>query len=324
MKVLVIGLGSMGRRRIGLIQELDSSIEIIGVDSSEKRCEEAVLKTGIKNTYCDLKEAITETQPDAAFVCTSPLSHHVIIDQLLDSDIDVFTELNLVKDGYERFIKEELGDRTIFLSSTFLYRKDVQWIIDKVDGQKVNYIYHTGQYLPDWHPWENFKNFFVGNKATNGCREIMAIEFPWIIAAFGEVVDIYVQKDNISNLELDFPDNFFIYLIHKNGSKGMIAIDVVSREATRRLEIYNEDIHVNWNGRPDSLVDYDVENKISKQINVYKSIQHKDGYSKNIVENAYKAEVQAFLDCRKGDRSASLYSFEKDLRVLNLLDEIEG
>ena len=33
-----------------------------------------------------------------------------------------------------------------------------------------------GQYLPDWHPWESYKSFFVSNKKTNGCRELFAIE----------------------------------------------------------------------------------------------------------------------------------------------------
>ena len=47
-------------------------------------------------------------------------------------------------------------------------------------SRPVNYIYHIGQYLPDWHPWENYKNFFVGDKRTGGVREIFGIDLPWL------------------------------------------------------------------------------------------------------------------------------------------------
>lgn len=56
----------------------------------------------------------------------------------------------------------------LFLSSTMLYRRETQYIKQQVAafGKPVHYIYHIGQYLPDWHPWENYKNFFVGNART--------------------------------------------------------------------------------------------------------------------------------------------------------------
>lgn len=108
-------------------------------------------------------------------------------------DIPVFTELNLVSDGYEEFTKDEYDNR-LFLSSTLLYRKDIQYIKDRVGEERVNYVYHVGQYLPDWHPWESYKDFFVGDKRTNGCREIMAIDLPWIESAFGKIVDFSVVK----------------------------------------------------------------------------------------------------------------------------------
>ena len=59
------------------------------------------------------------------------------------------------------------------MSSTLQYRKEIQFIkeeVKKVSG-KVNYIYHVGQYLPDWHPWENYKDFFVGD-ARRGLNSV--------------------------------------------------------------------------------------------------------------------------------------------------------
>ena len=90
----------------------------------------------------------------------------------------------------------------LFLSSTMLYRRETQYIKQQVAefGKPVHYIYHIGQYLPDWHPWENYKNFFVGNARTGGVREIFGIDLPWLLDAFGDVESVTVQKDTISDL----------------------------------------------------------------------------------------------------------------------------
>ena len=321
MLVLIIGLGSMGKRRYRLLKEIDESIEIYCVETNDERAAAVASKF---HTVCftDLEPAMNSNYKyDAVFVCTSPLSHHGIIDELLKYDVDIFTELNLISDGYDRYI--DVKDRSLFLSSTFLYRKDIRWMIDKVSGSKVNYIYHTGQYLPDWHPWEDYRKYFVGNKQSNGCREIMAIEFPWLIEAFSDVKDIVVKKGSLSSLEVDYPDNYMISVEHENGSKGMIAVDVVSRCPMRKLEIYNEDMQILWGGRPDTLKCLDMETHEFSDVKVYDDVQHQEGYSSNIIENAYRAEIEAFFECKKGNRDVALYSFEKDKRVLELIDEIE-
>lgn len=153
MNVLVIGLGSMGKRRIRLIREMYPEYTVYGVDGREDRCLEAQSLFKIETET--LLDAIAQKfSIDTAFVCTSPLSHSAIIKNCLEHKWNIFTELNLVSDGYEQNM--ELAKRngcTLFLSSTFLYREENQYIKDYVSQKhKWNYIYHIGQYLPDWHP----------------------------------------------------------------------------------------------------------------------------------------------------------------------------
>ena len=42
MKLLIVGLGSMGKRRARLAKGMDAGIQIVGVDSAESRRAEAV------------------------------------------------------------------------------------------------------------------------------------------------------------------------------------------------------------------------------------------------------------------------------------------
>ncbi|MEG2394490.1 MAG: Gfo/Idh/MocA family oxidoreductase, partial [Ruthenibacterium sp.] len=223
MHILIVGLGSMGKRRARLICGVDKSIIVSGVDSTESRRAEAQA-LGIV-PYDSIAQAVAAQRFDAAFVCTAPVTHAGIIDALLDANLPVFTELNLVADGYDALIaKAKANHLPLFLSSTMLYRAETQYIKAQVTAfaKPVNYIYHIGQYLPDWHPWESYKNFFVGDKRTSGVREIFGIDLPWLLDAFGEVVRVSVEKDKLSALELDYPDTYFVTLRHKNGTKGFL------------------------------------------------------------------------------------------------------
>lgn len=323
MKLLIVGLGSMGKRRARLARGMDASIQISGVDTTESRRTEA---EGLGITaYASIGEAVTADKFDAALVCTAPITHAGIISELLDAGLPVFTELNLVSDGYEKNMKKarEKG-LPLFLSSTMLYRGETQYIKRQVEAfaKPVNYIYHIGQYLPDWHPWENYKNFFVGDKRTGGVREIFGIDLPWLLDTFGPVKSLHVEKDKISQLEVDYPDSYFVTLRHENGMKGMLAVDVVSPKAVRNFECFGEGLHLFWEGNPRSLYTFDHDKGEKLPVNTYESFEHDSRYSDNIVENAYVDELANFFAVLKGAEQPR-YSFEKDLETIRLIEAIE-
>jgi len=323
MKALIVGLGSMGKRRIRLLKGIDPTVEIIGVDMTAQRREQ-VEEMGHK-TYSSITEAAAE-KPDVAFVCTAPVSHYVIIKELLENSINTFTELNLVKDGYEELMAlAEKNNTVLFLSSTMLYRGELTYIDEQVKAfdKPVTYIYHVGQYLPDWHPWESYKNFFVSNKRTNGCRELFGIEMPWILRTFGPVKDLYSVSDRLTNLEIDFDDRYFVTLTHENGTRGVIMVDIVAAKPVRNLEVLGEGLHLFWEGNPKALYKFNNETKEKDFINTYETFEHDSRYSDNIVENAYVDEMQNFLNVVAGKEEPK-YSYEKDLYTISIMDRIEG
>lgn len=313
----------MGRRRIRLMQTLDDVPQIVGVDTSDERRAQAHEEYGI-DTMATLDEAIVRFTPNTALVCTSPDSHATIVMQCLEAGLNVFMEINLIGDWYDKELAlvAQKGLK-VFVSSTFLYHPQINYIIDAVKGEKVNYIYHSGQYLPDWHPWESYKNFFVSDKRTNACREILAIEFPWILKAFGEVESVHVMKEKDTSLELDFPDNFMISIRHKNGSKGIFCQDVISRKGMRGLEIYSEKMHLFWDGRAQKLSRYNIETKELEPVVLPEDDVAYTAQVPNYFENVYREETKAFFDYLDG-KVQPKHSFEADKRTLDLIDEIEG
>ncbi len=320
MIIVVIGLGSMGKRRIRLIQEMYPAFILYGIDQREDRRTEA---KGLFGISCFASIGAVNQKIDCAFVCTSPLSHAAIISECLKRKWHVFTELNLVSDAYEENLKlAEENNCKLFLSSTFFYREEIKYIRSKItNDKKWNYIYHIGQYLPDWHPWENYKDFFVGDKRTNGCREIMSIELPWLIGTFGDIIDFHVISDKLTNLHINYHDNFMIQLTHANGNKGVLVVDVVSPCAVRKLEVYNEGHYLAWNGTPDSVTEFNAEKGVLEPVKLLEKAEHKEGYRAFVVENAYKNEIKEFFDAVLCNKPAQ-YGFEQDKKILKLIDSL--
>ena len=335
MKIVIIGLGSMGKRRMRLLHEIarkeQLDIELLGVDGREDRRKEAedqAHELGFCiNTYGSLSNVVaSDPKIEAAVIATSPLSHAEIIKECLECGLNVFTELNLVTDGYdENIAMAKNKGLKLFLSSTPIYRDEMRYIVNAVQafGNKLNYIYQVGQYLPDWHPWENYKDFFIGNKRTNGCREILAVELPWIARAFGEIESVLVMSDKKTELDIDFADCYNILIKHKTGHTGVFVVDVVSRPPVRSIKIIGEGFSILWDGSPEGLKEYDSGEQKLKTIDLYSYVEYREGYNHTIVENMYVNELEDFLLVLNGKKTGE-YSFEQDKAILDIIDRIEG
>ena len=70
MKFLVVGLGSMGKRRVRNLQALGHK-DIAGFDPRADRREEGASRYGIK-TFDTYNKALAEFQPDALVISTGP------------------------------------------------------------------------------------------------------------------------------------------------------------------------------------------------------------------------------------------------------------
>jgi len=311
----------MGKRRIRLLKKITSDSVLIGIDSNMERARTVAEEYGIS---CFSSFDAIGIPLDCAFVCTSPQSHGGIIKICLQMGCHVFSEINLISNLYKENIclaKEK--KRILFLSSTPLYKAEMQFINKRLkqNGKPCTYQYHVGQYLPDWHPWDNLKDFFVSKWTTNGCRELLAIELPWMQDTFGKIIRINTIKRKLTALELEFPDTYLIQLEHESGCAGNLIIDIVSRQAVRQLEVLNEEIYIKWNGTPDSLFEKNIESGELMQIQPSEYI-HEQGYGDFINEYAYMKEIEEFFEVISGKQAR--YSFEKDMEILEIIDIIES
>lgn len=165
---------------------------------------------------------------------------------------------------------------------------------------------------------------FLSDKRTNGCREILTINLPWLVGAFGAIRNCVCVRKKITSLSLDYPDSYLVTLEHENGNVGVFVADLAAREAICRFRVESEDMLLEWDGKPDTLREFDTRNKVWHALAARESTKRVDGYQANIIENAYAAEIDAFFAALDGTSSGQMYGFQEDLNVLSWIDRIEA
>lgn len=322
---LILGLGSMGRRRARLTKRFFPAITLAGVDSREDR-REAFAREYDARAFCSLDEAIKSFAPDAAAVCASPEMHGELVLRLVREGIHTFSELDLVDDCYDEIIPiEEHGVPAVFLSSTMLFRSENRWILQhhSMVGERKHYSYHVGQYLPDWHPWERYDAFFVGAARTNAIREILCIELPWLLRAFGDIAEYQCQWGRTSSLSLPYPDTCQLLFRHANGAMGALTVDCVSRKAIRQLRICGEEGTILWEGNAESLRFLPPSGDPLFPLMEEKGLERQAGYAEFVSETPYLEELRCFFDMIEG-RAEKVYSYGEHRNILRFVDALEG
>ncbi|MCV0393565.1 MAG: Gfo/Idh/MocA family oxidoreductase [Nitrosopumilus sp.] len=321
MKILIVGLGSMGKRRIRNMQYLRQE-EIIGFDPREDRCKEVLEKYGVRS-FQDINQALKE-KPNAMIISTPPDLHMAYAKIAIKNNIHFFTEASVVQDDMLEVIKMlEKNDIVGLPSCTMRYHpivKMIKTILEKnIIGKPLSFLYHSGQYLPDWHPWEDYRKFYVAKKETGACREIVPFELIWLTDLFGKIKTVSGHKSKVSHLEVDIDDIYNILLEFENGMESTLTVDVIARFPFRQLKILGEKgvILADWSEKNVKYYTNEngwTENKVDDGI-VEENYIHGEG--------PYIEEMSSFLDSIQ-KKIEQPYTFKEDLQILKILEIIES
>jgi predicted dehydrogenase len=322
MKFLVIGLGSMGKRRIRCLQSLGYK-DIIGCDPREDRRAEAAEKYGVE-TVADPGQAPLD-KVTALFISTPPDIHNRYIQFAIDNEKPAFVEASVILAGLDKLSSLAKKKKVLIAPScTMRFHPAIKDITSIVKGGKygkvTNFSYHSGQYLPDWHPWEKVKDFYVGQKETGGGREIVPFELTWLVDVFGlpknvagfhgKTMDVGAEIDDTYVSVMDF-GRFF----------GALTVDVVCRYATRGLVLNMEFGQILWRWDENAVRLYDSRNTRWIEYHTAEG-QAAQGYNKNIVEDMYIEEAGTFISAVRG-KAIWPNTLDDDIDVLKLLHKME-
>ena len=324
--ILIVGLGSMGKRRIRNLQFLGYT-NLYGFDVNPRRVDEA------KNSYqiqieSNPNESIVNKKYDFVIISVPPDKHHIYIEICINNNINHFIEASVVDTYLSEAITELKSKKLICApSATFAFHPAIKKIKELCDtnylGQITNVNYQTGQYLPDWHTYENVSDFYVSNKETGGCREIVPFDMTWLFIIFGYPKAVVSTMKNIALIKgAEHIDETYNILFDYSKFVMNLTIDVISRVATRRLVITGFDKHLIWDWSNNEIIIYDGASAKYENISYELERPAHEGYDKNITEDMYKLELENFINAIEG-KEDYISSLDKDYKILQILKTIE-
>jgi len=238
MKYLVIGLGSMGKRRVRNLKALGMQ-NIAGFDTRPDRRLEVRKKYDIP-VFDTFEEAIKNYSPQVFVISTPPDLHMHYAYYASEYAISCFIEASVIDACKIKELSERIKDSKIVIapSCTMRYfpgpKKIKELIYSGKIGKVLNVNYQTGQYLPDWHPWEDIKDFYVSKRETGGAREIVPFELTWLNDIFGKSKALACVKAKLSDLPADIDDVYHCLLQYDNNVLANITVEVISRPKSCR------------------------------------------------------------------------------------------
>ncbi len=324
IKILQIGLGSMGKRRIrNLLHHGIDKSRIFGFDLVAERRREAEEKYNIK-TYDNFQKAFREVNPDAFIISTPHEFHDKYFLFAARHKKHFFVEATTIDKGYKELFKLLNNSFVAAPSCTWRYFPAVKKIKELVANKKIGkiwaFIYHMGQYLPDWHPWEDYRKVYFAKKETGGAREMFAFELIWlndILDSKPVKVSGFVGK--VSDLDMPADDIYSAVLEYEKNIIGNVVIDVVARAPFRTLRLIGSDGVLEWEWMDYEIKLYQVKDKKWKTIELREGDKEK-GYV--TTEDMYREEIKKFLDAIKG-KIKYPYTFEQDHQILRTLFALE-
>lgn len=320
MKILIVGLGSMGKRRVRNLKRA-AVTDIIGFDPRGDRREEAEQKYGIK-TVASFEEGLA-SNPDALVISTPPDLHMGFAKAGVEAGKHFFAEAGTTAEGMKD-VEQVAAKRGLVAapSCTYRYQPSIKRMKELIDagriGKVLTYTHHCGQWLPDWHPEEDYRKFYVSRRATGACREIVPFELTWVNWLLGEpITRVAAMKGKLSALDCDIDDVYHLLVAHRSGAIGHVQVDVLARAPVRHIRIIGESGTLEWSITEKALRLYEVSTKKWTTFQEPKP-RIEEGYSEMSNETMYDEEIAAFIAAIKGEARWG-NSMDDDYRTLQAL-----
>jgi predicted dehydrogenase len=109
-------------------------------------------------------------------------------------------------------------------------------------------------HLADWHPWENYQDFFMAHRDLGGGA--LLDESHWLdimLWLFGMPQEVFARIEKISDLQISTDDNVDMLLTYPDGLRVNVHLDLYGRPHQKRVELVGERGTIEWSERPNRV-----------------------------------------------------------------------
>lgn len=250
MKFLIVGYGSIGRRHFQNLLTLGEK-DIIFYRTYQSTLENIELADYQVET--DLASALAQ-EPDAVIIA-NPSAYH------LDAAIPAASQgchillekpISHSMSRVEEFSKlvQERGSR-VLVGYQFRYHPNLIKIKELLGGQKIGRVLsfrsHWGEYLPGWHPWENYRISYASRKDLGGGVLLtLSHNFDYLRWLFGNGEIQSSILGYSSGLDLDVEDTAEVGMTFAENIIGSLHMNFNQQPPKHILEIVGTKGSINW------------------------------------------------------------------------------
>ena len=252
LRVFVVGCGSIAQRHIDNLQRLGiKNIEAFDVQPSRRH--EIASRFGVSTV--ESMEQGWLSNPQISLIATSTSSHipialeaakhgcHIFVEKPLGDTSDGMS--NLVSEVKERNLITLVGSNLRFHPGLIQVKRILE---EGAIGRIVAIRAQAGQWLPDWHPWEDYRKGYSANKELGGgiiLDQIHELDYvQWLVGS--RVQQVCCFADKLSSLEIDTEDTAAILIRFSNGIIAEIHVDYIQRVYSRSCHIIGENGTIIW------------------------------------------------------------------------------
>ena len=315
MRLLIAGLGSIGRRHLRNLRCLEPNAHIVvWRQHSDPQDRPEALELADSTVY-DLRDA-TDAKPQAALI-TGPASVHIETGLALAREgIHLFVEkpLSHTLDGVDDLLRTcRRRSLVLMVGYNFRFSLSLQVMRHALNEGQIGRILairaEVGQFLPEWRPDDDYRQGVSGKRELGGGVVLeLSHELDYVRWLVGEVKTVGARTGQLSDLEIDVEDIAEIILQFKGGAIGSVHLDMIQRPATRTCRLIGTEGTLTWDGLRDQVKLFSSATDSWSDLYLAKDIDRNE---------MYISELRHFLDCVRGNDVLAI-SPEDSRRVLEI------
>jgi predicted dehydrogenase len=312
--ILVLGAGSIGRRHLANLRALGVK-RLAACDPDKQRLRHVASELGV-DCFDDLQTALSDWRPVVVFICTPPVYHIEQALAAIRAGAHVFVEKPLsgriAQDIDELEREANARNCLVQVGYNLRFHPGLQKIKELLDQGMIGEVLwahaEAGQYLPDWRPWQDYRQSYTARSSLGGGILLDGShELDYVLWLLGHPAEVLCMAGKVSSLEVDVEDCACVLLRMEHGAIVEIHLDFVQRGYSRHCKIAGEKGTLMWDFSAREVRCFDGGSKE----------WHSFPYSFEPNE-MYLAEVRHFLDCIASGQRPHV-GIREAVRVLHLV-----
>jgi predicted dehydrogenase len=312
VKILIAGLGSIGRRHLRNLLALGERDILLYRTNQSTMPEEELAGFPVER---DLQAALS-WRPDAVIVA-NPTARHLDVAipaaqagcaMLLEKPISHSLEGVAELEGAVR-----QGGGQVLVGFQFRFhpclQRAAQLLADGEIGRPLSARAVYAEYLPGMHPWEDYRTSYSARRDLGGgailtlCHPLDTLR--WLL---GEVKGVWAFAGQLNDFELGVEDTAEIGLRFSSGVLGSVHLDYNRRPPDHHLEIIGTEGTLHWDNASGALQVYRAEKR------EWETSNPPAGFERN---DLFLAEMRHFLEVVRGE-AAPRCTMEDGRKALEL------